>query len=203
MKDETVRMLINLLPLLSSAIALGIWQWLYSIENYYTEEYTMENWNWVPITVALIGVAGTLFSNFMHFKKDSHKISEVKTDTAVIKPAAERTERNVDVIREDVGRNVLPSLTVIKKYSEGLNDQVGQLVEELNFQKRLKSELNSNVVNKDYFTTGIDQLYETIVSLEHENDKLRLENERLHLKYQPYFEKERNKQQDRDFEQQL
>jgi len=116
--------------------------------------------NVIAITVALIGVAANLFILFLQFKKDSNRIGEVKADTSEMKPRVSNTDENVKKIRDEVVEKLVPGMRASDQAGSKLLDHVGKLVEELEFQKRLKSELSGTLSTPEYLLEGINSIYE-------------------------------------------
>ena len=62
---------------------------------------------WVAIAIAILGVAGGIWGQFYQFKKDGQRIDgvnetskSVKEDTAVMRPSVNRTDKNVQELKE-------------------------------------------------------------------------------------------------------
>lgn len=116
--------------------------------------------NVIAITVALIGVAANLFILFLQFKKDSNRIGEVKADTSEMKPRVSNTDENVKKVRDEVVEKIVPGINKVEKSGDKLLTDVGKLVTELEFQKRLKSELSGTLSTPEYLLEGINSIYE-------------------------------------------
>ena len=136
----------------------------------------------IAIVVALIGVAGGIWVQIVQFKKDSGKISSIKSDTQEMKPTINNIDDNVKTMQKDVMRDLTPKIDRIT----GIESDTRVLVDELNYQKRLKSELSGKALNKDYFIGKINELYEENARLSmqlkeqiHSNQNLIMENSLL------------------------
>jgi chromosome segregation ATPase len=121
--------------------------------------------NVIGIIVAVIAVAGNLLALYFQFKKDSNKIGEVKADTSGMKPRVSNIDENVKKVRDEVVERLVPGLSNTTKSSDKLLIDVGKLVTELEFQKRLKSELSGALTTPDYLLEGINSIYEDNASL--------------------------------------
>jgi len=139
----------------------------------------------VALSVAIVGAASGIWMQVIQFKKDAKRIDDVKSsvgdvksDTSEIKPQVKNTDENVKKIRDEVVEKIVPNI--------GKLTGVDALVEELNYQKRIKSETTASIPNPDYFINSINKLYETnamlsekMKSTELENQKLKVENAQL------------------------
>lgn len=121
----------------------------------------------IAVIIAVIGVGGLLlgvtvgnWSQVVLFKKDSNKIGEVKADTSVMKPKVFNIDDNVKKVRDKVVEKIAPGISNATKSSDKLLTDVGKLVTELEFQKRLKSELSGVLATPDYLFEGINCIYE-------------------------------------------
>ncbi len=169
------------LPISSVLIMVGVLDSLIYI--YVSSEGTaMSTEGIIAIVIALIGVAGGIWVQIVQFKKDSGKISDIKSDTQEMKPTINNIDDNVKTMQKDVMRNLTPKIDRIA----GIESDTKVLVDELNYQKRLKSELSSKALNKDYFIGEINELYEENARLSmqlkeqiHSNQKLIMENSLL------------------------
>ena len=167
-------------------------------------QITLENT--IAIVVALIAVAGTLIGHLIQFKKDSQKIDgtradvgNVKADTSEMKPQVGTINKNVEVIKDDVLRNIIPNMDKLKG--------VDRLVAEMEYQQRVKAEISADVITKDYFVSGIENLYIKIGSLEEQlkqerekNLELMLKNNKLQRDMEDIKANRKNKIKDRGFE---
>lgn len=136
----------------------------------------------ISLVVAIIGVAGALWAQVVQFKKDSGKMNDIKADTGEMKPSVKNIDENVKIIQSDVIRRLIPKVDGIA----GIGADTKVLIDELNYQKRLKEELSVKALNKDYFVNGINELYEENARLAAKlkaqvfvNQKLQMENAAL------------------------
>jgi len=123
----------------------------------------------VAIVVAVVGAAAGIWAQAVQFKRDSGKLDGVKTDTVEMKP-------NVSYIREDTTKlrdKLLPTVQIVGEIGSG----VDQLVNELNYQKRMKSEVAGALTSSDYLIQGINTIYEENARLA---NALRQERQRNH-----------------------
>lgn len=109
----------------------------------------------VAIVVILIGVFGGMWGQIIHFKRVLSNIGDVKSDTEKIKYQVSNISEDTKQIRDDVIRKLVPEIKTIEQSADGIK----QLVDELNYQNRLRSEI--------------------ITHLQIENDSLRKENNDL------------------------
>lgn len=146
----------------------------------------------VAIVIALLSIAGGIWIQILQFKKDSGKIADVKSDTSEIKPKTANIDDNVKKIRDDVIEIIKPNIVNIAKSSDGIN----VLVNELEFQKRLKSEFSTNIENKDYFISGLEKLYEENAELKRKvkdlEYKLEIEVNKNRKFLQVYYEQNKS-----------
>ena len=139
----------------------------------------------IAIVVALFGVAGALLAQLYQFKKDSNTIGSVKSDTTGMVPVLNSIEKNTDKLRDKVIEQIAPELQQHHRDSQKMSDEVSLLVDELNYQKRIRAE--SSGQNRDVVVAEIDGVYRENAALKEqldeqirENHRLRLENELLH-----------------------
>lgn len=121
--------------------------------------------NAIGVIVALIAVAGNLLVLYFQFKKDSNKIGEVKADTSGMKPQVSNIDENVKKVKDEVVEKLVPGIGNVEKSGDKLLTDVGKLVTELEFQKRLKSELSGALATPEYLLEGINSIYEDNASL--------------------------------------
>lgn len=121
--------------------------------------------NAIGVIVALIAVAGNLLVLYFQFKKDSNKIGEVKADTSGMKPQVSNIDENVKKVKDEVVEKLVPGIGNVEKSGDKLLTDVGKLVTELEFQKRLKSELSGALTTPEYLLEGINSIYEDNASL--------------------------------------
>ncbi|WP_097006830.1 hypothetical protein [Lacrimispora amygdalina] len=114
----------------------------------------------IGVVGSLLGVAGGIWSQVVLFKKDSNKIGEVKADTSEMKPQVSNIDDNVKKVRDEVVERIVPGISNATKSGDKLLTDVGKLVAELEFQKRLKSELSGTLTTPDYLLEGINSIYE-------------------------------------------
>lgn len=138
----------------------------------------------VALVVAIIGVAGGLWAQVLQAfrvsgkigdvgKKTSdvgekvsgvgekvngvrEKVKDVQASSDKLHQALNVTEENVKKIKDEVAEKIVPGIKTMTDGKVGID----ALVEELNFQKRLKSSMSGGIVNPDYLLTGINGVYE-------------------------------------------
>lgn len=132
----------------------------------------------VAIVVALIGVIGSVLVQWYQFKKDSNTIGEVKSDTGEMKPTVNAIDKNVNKITDNVVEKIVPTMDCLNRFSEDSSSALKELVDNLHYQKRLMGETSFSI-DRDYFMSGIEKLYEENARLSAETKRLTLENARL------------------------
>ncbi len=143
---------------------------------------------WIAITVALLGIAGGIWTQLVQFKKDARRIDDVKdkigearsdvndvkndvggvkndvggvkADANLMIPTLNHTDENVKKIRDYVIEKVYPSVSAAQDNSEENSEKLQRLVDELNYQQRCRQEALNTIENRNYFVAGIDNLYE-------------------------------------------
>lgn len=125
----------------------------------------------VAICISVLSLAGGVWAQFVQFKKDSSRISDVKSDTSEIKPKTMNIDENVKKIKDEVIETLKPATKEIVSSSNGIK----VLVDELQFQKRLKSEISTNMASKDRLMSNIENLYVQNANLLIDNKRLQSE----------------------------
>lgn len=132
--------------------------------NYMAEEniigrgvLIMDKQGVIAIFVALIGVAGGLWAQFVQFKRDSGKVGEVKSDTSEIKPDVKNINENVKKVRDEVVEKIVPNL--------GKLEGITTLVDAYKVEQAIKEKQSPNLTHRDVLVGTIDLIYE-------ENSKL-------------------------------
>lgn len=150
----------------------------------FMEEDVM-NGNVLAIVIALIGVAGGIWTQVVQFKKDSQRIDRVnstvgnvKNDTSEMKPKVENTDRNCNIIRDDITRMVLPQMNTISDLQSGL----AELIEAKHLDDKIKSRVSASIDNPFYIINSVNLVYERNARLEIE--KAELINEKFQLQAQ-------------------
>ncbi|MDR1551037.1 MAG: hypothetical protein LBT06_20965 [Hungatella sp.] len=77
-----------------------------------------------------------------------------------MKPRVSNTDENVKKIRDEVIEKLVPGMKTTDQVGNNLLDHVGKLVTELEFQKRLRSELSATLTTPDYLLEGINSIYQ-------------------------------------------
>lgn len=128
----------------------------------------------VAITTALIGVAGGIWSQVIAFKKDAQRIdrvnettSNVKSDTAEMKPRVYRTDENVNYMRDCF-------IKYEHQIQSGING-IQELVESKHIEDEIQNKMSSAAESPQYLKAAIDVIYNCNVSLTEENRMLREE----------------------------
>lgn len=118
------------------------------------------------IVIALIGVFGALCTGILTLFKDFKKSEDVRQDTGDMKPRVQRIEEDSKKTVSVLVENINPSIKKISEISGGNADDLRILVEELNYQKRLKNESSGDKgYQKDRTINHINQLFEENVML--------------------------------------
>lgn len=127
----------------------------------------------VAVGTALIGVFGTGIAEILKSKKQSEEIRKdignVQEDTKDMRPRAKNIEVDTKKIRDEVVEKLVPSIQTISVMASKVED----VHKEVEYKNRIKSELSTDLKNKDYFVEGIEKLYEKNGQLESENRELR------------------------------
>ncbi len=131
----------------------------------------------IAIVVALLGVAGGIWAQFVQFKKDAKRIDDVngnvsgvKSDTSEMKPQMTNVNDNVKKIRDEVVEKLVPSMGKLRG--------IDTLVKAHDIEQAIKREISPNLYDKDTLKGTIDLVYEENARLQTEKkDHLR----QLHL----------------------
>ena len=149
----------------------------------------------VAIVIALIGVAGAIWSQVVQFKKDAQRIegvnntaSSIKSDVSEIKPKVENIDRNCNIIRDDISRCVLPQMNDISNMQSG----IAELVEAKHLDDKIKGLVSHTVDNPSYIKNAVDAVYYKNCSLEEEVRKLNDEKYQYEIHIQT-LQDEKNK----------
>lgn len=140
------------------------------------------------LVAAIIGLIGAVISAVVTIVIDMRKsrrrsevivdeinrtqndVKEVKTDTIVLRPITDNVREDTKIIRAKVTEDVVPRLQMLSTLSNKIED----IHSEVEYQKRLKTELSASVQNRDYFLSGINKLYAVNAQLQAENKELQL-----------------------------
>ena len=148
-------------------------------------EDNVMNGNLIAIVIALIGVAGGIWTQVVQFKKDSQRIEgvnstagNVKNDTSEMRPKIENIDRNCNIIRDDIIRTVLPQMNVVTIMQSGIQE----LIEEKHHNDKIKENVSSTAGNPAYIINSVNMVYERNASLEIE--RTQLISEKIHLQAQ-------------------
>jgi len=159
----------------------------------------------VAIFVALIGVAGGIWAQYVQFRRDSGRIDmvnnnvgEVKSDTSEMKPDVKNINENVKKVRDEVVEKIVPNLGKL----EGINI----LVDAYKVEKAIKERQSPNLVDKDTLMGAIKLIYEENGKLMddykralHKINQLELEKMALEKRLHEYeLHKSMSKEQDKD-----
>lgn len=145
---------------------------------------------WVAISIALLGIAGGIWGQIIQFKKDAQRIDVVNNktaciekDTSIMKPIVERTDNNVQEIRDKM-------LSKEETFGNALAG-ISELLEAKRVSDATRQSVSSSVGNPIYIQSAIELIYERNAALEMEN--ARLQNEILQLKSQNRILQDKNK----------
>ena len=153
----------------------------------------------IEIIIALIGlvgsilaVAGAIFKQTIQFKKDGQRIDgvnetskSVKEDTAVMRPSVNRTDKNVQELKEkyiskenQINSTIegVAELLEAKRIDDAVKQRISQAVESpLYIESAVKSIYEKNAS----LQTMVNELTDANIVLEHENNVLRKQNQDL------------------------
>ena len=151
------------------------------------------------IIIALIGligsilaVAGAIYRQTIQFKKDAQRIDgvnetskSVKEDTAVMRPSVNRTDKNVQELKEkyiskenQINSTIesVAELLEAKRIDDAVKQRISQAVESpLYIESAVKSIYEKNAS----LQTMVNELTDANIVLEHENNVLRKQNQDL------------------------
>lgn len=147
---------------------------------------------WVAIAIAILGVAGGIWGQFFQFKKDAQRIDgvnetakSVKEDTAVMRPSVNRTDKNVQELKEkyiskeyQINSTIegVAELLEAKRIDDAVKQKISQAVESpLYIESAVKSIYEKNAS----LQTRVNELTDVNIVLKHENDALKIKNEEL------------------------
>ena len=147
---------------------------------------------WVAIAIAILGVAGGIWGQFFQFKKDGQRIDgvnetskSVKEDTAVMRPSVNRTDKNVQELKEkyiskenQINSTIegVAELLEAKRIDDAVKQRISQAVESpLYIESAVKSIYEKNAS----LQTMVNELTDANIVLEHENNVLRKQNQDL------------------------
>ena len=175
---KKINLLIPIFPIIISTVTSLIY--LYNSGG--TE---MDVTGTISLTVAIIGVAGALWAQVIQFKHDSKKIGEVKEDTIELKPKTEEIRENVKKVKDTLIETTVPTVQKIEERTEISSKNIQEIIEDLHYRQRLKQEMSLGA-GRDYFVSGIENLYEengrlsaSVRQLTFERNSLIEENKRL------------------------
>lgn len=124
----------------------------------------------IAIVVALLGVAGGIWAQFVQFKKDAKRMDDinthvgtVKADTSEMKPQVSTVDENVKKIRDEVVEKVVPNV--------GKLSGIDTLVRVHEIQEAIKRENSPNLYDKDTLKGTIDLVYTENAKLARENNE--------------------------------
>ena len=136
-----------LFPLAFSAVAVF---WLALKEN------NMNTSDWLAIAVALIGVIGALIANLFQLKRDGKTITNVDRTTSETKPQIKNIAENTQKVRDVITEEIRPEV----KQISSANSKLDYITSEIEYQKRIKSDVSSAVSDSAYLIAGINKVYE-------------------------------------------
>ena len=142
------------------------------------EEVNMNTAGIVSIIVALVGIAGGIWCQIIQFKKDAQRIDSVNSrsaniekDTTLMVPTLERTDKNVQQIRDKL-------MTKEEAISTALNG-VSELVQAKHTSDAIRQNVSSVIADPAYIQNAISLLYDQNASLSIKNHDLKREVDRL------------------------
>ena len=151
--------------------------YLFYCINFNRGEMGMSTAEVIAICVALISVAGGIWTQVIQFKKDSGTMNSIKSDTSEIKPTTNNIEKNVKKVRDEVIEKMIPQMSKL----EGID----LLVEDYRYREKIKSE-NSLILNENQLKGSIESIFEhnaaltqKLQQINEENTMLKIRNENL------------------------
>lgn len=137
------------------------------------------------IVVAIIGLIGAIVVGIIQAvistksaKRQGDEISksvnEVKNDTTHLRPKTDTIDKNTEETNRMVARELLPNVEKVNS----IYDIVDKINKEVEYQQRIKNDLSISASGKDYFISGIDNLYKENASL---NNELKQTRQEFHL----------------------
>lgn len=132
----------------------------------------------IAIVVALISVAGGIWTQLVQFKRDGKTIGSIKADTSEMQPKVDIINKNIDKIKDDVMEKMVPTMDRLNRSSENSSMGLRELVEDLHYKQRLKAETSVSV-DRDYLMADIDKLYTENARLVGQTKNLSVEIKRL------------------------
>lgn len=168
--------------------------------------------DWAPITVAIIGVAGALWTQVCQFKKDAQRIEGVnqvshtiKQDTTKIEPTVERIEGTTNKMEEQMLGTILPQLNNFKDKLGRLEGGMDVVVKKVEVEKENQNRVSAVLENPTYIQGAVDLIYKEnarlnrdIRVLTEQNQMLNLEN--MKLKQENHILSERLQERDEELE---
>lgn len=151
---------------------------------------------WIAIIIALIGIAGGIWTQVIQFKKDAQRIdgvnqtaNSVKEDTIKIEPSVARIEKNTDTMKDRMLEDIIPGMKIINKIEGGMDT----LIKNAEFEEKLRKDVTNAVTDPGIIKSAVDVIYEENaklnkrvaalnsqnIILQNENNRLRRENSLL------------------------
>ncbi len=155
----------NILPIPQIMIIMGlVIAEAYLVYSYVAEKniegalmMDMQGSGAIAIFIALIGVVGGIWAQFVQFKRDSGKVGAVKSDTSEMKPDVKNINENVKKVRDEVVEKIVPNL--------GKLEGITTLVDAYKVEQAIKERQSPNLTDQDILVGSIKLIYD-------ENSKL-------------------------------
>ncbi len=155
----------NILPIPQIMIIMGlVIAEAYLVYSYVAEKniegalvMDMQRSGAIAIFIALIGVVGGIWAQFVQFKRDSGKVGAVKSDTSEMKPDVKNINENVKKVRDEVVEKIVPNL--------GKLEGITTLVDAYKVEQAIKERQSPNLTDQDILVGSIKLIYD-------ENSKL-------------------------------
>ena len=144
-----------LMPLAFSAVAVF---WLALKED------NMNVSDWLAIVVALIGVIGALIANLIQLKRDGKTITNIDSTTSEAKTQIKSIDENTKKVRDVIVEEIRPEV----KQISSANSKLDYITGEIEYQRRIKSDVSSAVNDSAYLIAGINKVYEENARLSRE-----------------------------------
>ncbi|MBQ7302660.1 MAG: hypothetical protein IJW89_03665 [Clostridia bacterium] len=161
---------LQLTSIISLALCFGITAG--AAANYFLELVNMTAEIMVSLILGFVSFLGVLIPILITTTKEGKTTAKIKEDTSDVRPKVDNIEEGVKKANSVLVERVAPSLETTKETDR----KVQELVEELHFQKWLKTNVPFPE-NKETIFAQINQLYEQLAAYKEENN--RLNNEQL------------------------
>lgn len=128
---------------------------------------------WIALAVALIGIAGGIWTQIIQFHKDAQRIDGVNKTTLTVK---NDTSRMLPVVT-DTGIKVADMRESFLKRENQIDSAIsgiGELIEEKHYNDKMKSQISTEVSSPEYMISIISAVYEKNAALENSVRELKI-----------------------------